>query len=44
LTPKGIREKSLNTGKFLVRKKQEFEGLKEELNSLEKSIGEVFED
>ena len=25
LTPKGIREKSVITGKFLVRKKQEYE-------------------
>ena len=36
LTPKGIREKSLVTSKFLVRKKQEFEVLREEINSLEK--------
>jgi EPS-associated MarR family transcriptional regulator len=41
LTPKGIREKSLITGKFLVRKKKEFEALKLEINSLEKSIGNV---
>ncbi|MDB4839620.1 MarR family EPS-associated transcriptional regulator, partial [Amylibacter sp.] len=39
LTPKGIREKSLITNKFLVRKKQEFEALKEEINALEKSAG-----
>ena len=43
LTPKGIREKSLITSKFLVRKKQEFEALKEEINSLEKVFGDVFE-
>jgi EPS-associated MarR family transcriptional regulator len=36
LTPKGIREKSLITGKFLIRKKQEFEELKAEIESLEK--------
>ena len=42
LTPKGIREKSLITSKFLVRKKQEFEMLKEEINFLEKSVGNVF--
>ena len=42
LTPKGIREKSLITNKFLARKKQEFEALKEEIDSLEKSIGDVF--
>ena len=38
LTPKGIREKSLITSKFLVRKKQEFEALREEIDSLEKTI------
>ena len=43
LTPKGIREKSLVTNKFLVRKKKEFEILKEEINSVEKSIGNVFD-
>ena len=41
LTPKGIREKSLITNKFLVRKKQEFETLRKEINSLEKTVGNV---
>ena len=41
LTPKGIREKSLITSKLLVRKKQEFQALSEEIDSLEKSIGNV---
>ena len=41
LTPKGIREKSLITAKFLVRKREEFEALRQEINSLEKSIGNV---
>ena len=41
LTPKGIREKSLITSKFLVRKKQEFEALRKEINSLEKAFGDV---
>ena len=41
LTPKGIREKSLITSKFLVRKKKEFEMLKQEIDALEKSIGNV---
>ena len=41
LTPKGIREKSLITSKYLARKKQEFAALKEEINSLEKSVGNV---
>jgi EPS-associated MarR family transcriptional regulator len=41
LTPKGIREKSLITSKFLVRKKIEFEALRDEINSLEKDFGDV---
>jgi EPS-associated MarR family transcriptional regulator len=36
LTPKGIREKSLVTNKFLVRKKQEYELLKKEIAKLER--------
>ena len=44
LTPKGIREKSLITTKFLIRKKKEFEILKAEINTLEKSIGNNFYD
>ena len=42
LTPKGIREKSLVSTRFLVRKKQEFEALKEEIDTLEKTIGNDF--
>ena len=38
LTPKGIREKSLVTSKFLVRKKQEYELLKKEIIELEREI------
>ena len=38
LTPKGIREKSLITSKFLVRKKQEFELLKKEITELERDV------
>ena len=38
LTPKGIREKSLVTSKFLVRKKQEYELLKKEINELERDL------
>ncbi|MDB4085526.1 helix-turn-helix transcriptional regulator, partial [Amylibacter sp.] len=34
LTPKGIREKSLITQNFLVRKKQEYKLLKEEIKNL----------
>ena len=43
LTPKGIREKSMVTNKFLVRKKLEFEALREEINSLEKEVGNVLD-
>ena len=42
LTPKGIREKSLITSKCLMRKKLEFDALKEEIDYLEKSVGDVF--
>ena len=41
LTPKGIREKSLITSRFLVRKKQEFEALREEINILEETVGGI---
>ena len=44
LTPKGIREKSLMTTKFLERKKQEYKALKEEIDSLEKSFGNDIND
>ena len=43
LTPKGIREKSYITSKFLVRKKEEFEALKEEIHTLEKTVGSVID-
>ena len=39
LTPKGIREKSLITGRFLARKKQEYEVLKKEIAKLERDMG-----
>ena len=39
LTPKGIREKSLATSKFLVRKKKEYELLKKEIAELERDVG-----
>ena len=39
LTPKGIREKSFITNKFLVRKKQEYELLKKEINDIERDSG-----
>ena len=39
LTPKGIREKSLLTNKFLVRKKKEYRALKDEIIQLEREFG-----
>ena len=39
LTPKGVREKSLITNKFLVRKKLEYELLKKEITELERDLG-----
>ena len=36
LTPKGIHEKSVLTFRFIKRKKEEFEALREEINLLEK--------
>jgi len=39
LTPKGIREKSFITNRFLVRKKHEYELLKKEITELERDIG-----
>ena len=39
LTPKGIREKSLLTHRFIGRKRQEFEALRAEIESLEGEAG-----
>ena len=39
LTPKGIREKSFITRKFLDRKKQEYELLKKEITELKRDLG-----
>ena len=39
LTPKGIREKSLLTHRFIGRKRQEFDALRAEIESLEKEAG-----
>jgi EPS-associated MarR family transcriptional regulator len=38
LTPKGIREKSFITSKFLFRKKREYELLKKEIAELERDV------
>ena len=39
LTPRGIREKSLLTHRFIGRKRQEFEALRAEIESLEEEVG-----
>ena len=39
LTPKGIREKSLLTHSFIMRKHEEFELLKAEIKALEEEAG-----
>jgi EPS-associated MarR family transcriptional regulator len=39
LTPKGIREKSLLTNEFLIRKKKEYLALRREINVFEKEVG-----
>lgn len=39
LTPRGIREKSLLTYYFLERKRQEFEELRTEIETLEEEVG-----
>jgi len=43
LTPKGIREKSLVTSEFLVRKKKEYELLKKEITELERDLSSKIE-
>ena len=39
LTPKGIREKSILTFRFIERKKLEFSELREEIRTLEEEVG-----
>lgn len=39
ITPKGLQEKYLLTVRFIQRKKQEFENLREEIDTLESEIG-----
>ena len=41
LTPRGIREKSLLTHRFIDRKKQEYERLRAEIEILEHEVGLV---
>jgi EPS-associated MarR family transcriptional regulator len=42
LTPKGIREKSVLTNKFLIRKKKEYAALRNEIKTLEQEYGIKF--
>jgi len=44
LTPKGIREKSLLTHNFIIRKKKEYKLLKEEISKLERDVGMYTQD
>ncbi len=39
LTPRGIREKSVLTHRFIERKRQEFVNLKAEIEALEQEVG-----
>jgi hypothetical protein len=43
LTPRGIREKTLPTIKFLERKLEQFEDLKTEIARFEEKLGEIQE-
>lgn len=43
LTPKGIVEKAALTREFLVRKREEYEALRVEINELASEMGEDFE-
>ena len=43
LTPKGIREKSILTHKFIERKRKEYEDLKNEIEALEEEAGLIKE-
>ena len=44
LTPKGIREKSILTYRFIERKKLEFSELREEIRILEEEVGVYVEE
>ncbi len=43
LTPKGIREKSILTHKFIERKRKEYQDLKKEIEALEEEAGLIEE-
>ena len=44
LTPKGVREKSLLTSRFIERKREEYENLRAEIEALEREAGLSFDD
>ena len=39
LTPKGVREKTLLTARFIERKREEYKGLRAEIEELEREAG-----
>ena len=43
LTPKGVREKSLLTHRFIERKRQEFDDLRAEIELLEREAGLAYD-
>ena len=43
LTPRGVREKSILTHRFIERKRQEYEELRAEIEILEQEAGLVYE-
>ena len=44
LTPKGVREKSLLTSRFIERKREEYKDLCAEIEALEREAGLAFDD
>ena len=44
LTPKGVREKSLLTSRFIERKREEYKDLRAEIEALEREAGSAVDD
>ena len=44
LTPKGLREKTLLTARFIERKREEYKNLRAEIEALEREAGLAFDD
>ena len=44
LTPKGLREKTLLTARFIERKREEYKDLRAEIEALEREIGLAVDD